>query len=88
MTNPRAPRQARVTDQDLRQLFSKVDHLTRQMERVIELLELTPPRTPKAITEEERFYPGVGVIGNAPRDELSAVQRRAVEAAEAAEAVQ
>lgn len=55
MTNNRAPRPANVTDQDLRALISKVD-------RILQLLEAEPPRGPQAITDDERFYPGVGTV--------------------------
>lgn len=74
--NPRAPRQARVTDQDLRQLISKVD-------RIIAILEAEPPRGPTTLQDETRFYPGVGVVRSTPPPGPSPAQQAAADALDA-----
>lgn len=84
--NARAPRQARITDQDLRALISKIDHLTQQTNRILQLLEAEPPRGVRAGTNGARFHPGTGTIGGPPTEELSPVQAAAVAQLERQEA--
>lgn len=85
MASSNRPRQARVTDQDLLLVLSKIDHVTQQLDSVLDFVE--EQRRAQGRPAGSEHYPGVGYVGAGPRTEPSDVQRRAAEAAERAEAL-